>query len=40
MKQRFSLWVEEYLFFPNFFQKILSLCLLPFTLIYMMIIIL
>ena len=40
LKQRFSLWVEEYLFFPNFFQKILSLCLLPFTLIYMLIIIL
>lgn len=40
LKQRLSLWVEEYLFFPNFFQKILSLCLLPLTLIYMMVIIL
>lgn len=40
MKQKFALWVEEYLFFPNFFQKILSICLLPLTLLYMLIIIL
>ena len=40
MKQRLSLWVEEYLFFPNFFQKLLSVCLLPLTLIYTLVVIL
>ncbi len=38
LKQKFYLWVEDYLFFPNFFQKIISLLLLPLTLIYMLII--
>ncbi|MFA7084530.1 MAG: tetraacyldisaccharide 4'-kinase [Arcobacteraceae bacterium] len=39
MKQKLIFWVEEYLFFPNFFQKLLSLCLLPLTLIYTLIVI-
>lgn len=39
MKQKLSLWVEEYLFFPNFFQKLLSICLLPLTLIYTLVVI-
>jgi tetraacyldisaccharide 4'-kinase len=39
LKQRLSLWVEEYLFFPNLFQKLLSLCLLPLTLIYTLVVI-
>lgn len=39
MKQSIALWVEEYLFFPNFLQKLLSVLLLPLTLIYMLVII-
>jgi tetraacyldisaccharide 4'-kinase len=38
LKQKFYLWVEEYLFFPNFFQRIISFLLIPFTLLYMLII--
>ncbi|MCT7574736.1 tetraacyldisaccharide 4'-kinase [Aliarcobacter butzleri] len=38
MKQEIHLWIEEYLFFPNFFQKIISFLLLPLTLIYLIII--
>ncbi|MCT7547405.1 tetraacyldisaccharide 4'-kinase [Aliarcobacter butzleri] len=38
MKQKIHLWIEEYLFFPNFFQKIISFLLLPLTLIYLIII--
>ncbi len=38
MKKRIVLWVEEYLFFPNLFQRIVSFLLLPFTLIYLLII--
>ncbi|WP_321311103.1 tetraacyldisaccharide 4'-kinase [Halarcobacter sp.] len=38
MNQKFFLWVEEYLFFPNFFQRIISFILLPLTFIYMLII--
>ncbi|MGE4463083.1 MAG: tetraacyldisaccharide 4'-kinase [Arcobacter sp.] len=38
MKQKFYLWIEEYLFFPNNFQKIISFLLLPLTFIYMLII--
>ncbi|XPV83951.1 MAG: tetraacyldisaccharide 4'-kinase [Halarcobacter sp.] len=34
------MWVEDYLFFPNIFQKIISFFLLPLTLIYMLIIML
>ena len=30
-------WIEQYLFFPNFFQKLLSLLFLPLTLIYCLI---
>ncbi|QKF77650.1 tetraacyldisaccharide 4'-kinase [Arcobacter defluvii] len=38
MKQKFYLWIEEYLFFPNNFQKLISFLLLPLTFIYMLII--
>lgn len=38
MKQRLHLWIEDYLFFPNTFQKIISFLLLPLTFIYMLII--
>ena len=38
MKQKFYLWVEEYLFFPNSFQKIISFLLLPLTFLYILII--
>ncbi|WP_421716871.1 tetraacyldisaccharide 4'-kinase [Arcobacter arenosus] len=38
MKQKLFLWVEEYLFFPNLFQRLISILLLPFTLVYMLII--
>ncbi|MDD2896926.1 MAG: tetraacyldisaccharide 4'-kinase [Aliarcobacter sp.] len=38
MKQKLHLWIEDYLFFPNSFQKIISFLLLPLTFIYMLII--
>ncbi len=38
MKQKLHLWIEDYLFFPNTFQKIISFLLLPLTFIYMLII--
>ena len=38
MKQKFILWVEEYLFFPTLFQRFISVLLLPLTLIYNLII--
>ncbi len=38
MNQKFYSWAEEYLFFPTPFQRIISLLLLPLTLIYMIII--
>ncbi|XOB60880.1 tetraacyldisaccharide 4'-kinase [Campylobacterota bacterium DY0563] len=38
MNKKLFLWVEEYLFFPNFFQRIISFLLLPLTFIYMLII--
>lgn len=38
MKQKLYLWIEDYLFFPNTFQKIISFFLLPLTFIYMLII--
>ncbi|TLP36262.1 tetraacyldisaccharide 4'-kinase [Arcobacter arenosus] len=38
MKQKLFLWVEEYLFFPNLFQRLISILLVPFTLVYMLII--
>lgn len=38
MKQKLYLWIEDYLFFPNSFQKIISFLLLPVTFIYMLII--
>ena len=38
MKQKLHLWIEDYLFFPNNFQKIISFLLLPLTFIYMLII--
>lgn len=38
MKQKLYLWIEDYLFFPNTFQKIISFILLPFTFIYLLVI--
>ncbi|MBY0539912.1 MAG: tetraacyldisaccharide 4'-kinase [Campylobacterales bacterium] len=38
MKQKLHLWIEDYLFFPNTFQKIISFLLLPLTFVYMLII--
>ncbi|NVJ52559.1 MAG: tetraacyldisaccharide 4'-kinase [Campylobacteraceae bacterium] len=38
MRQKIFLWVEDYLFFPNTFQQIISFLLLPFTFLYMLII--
>ncbi len=38
MRQKFFLWIEDYLFYPNIFQRIISFLLLPLTLIYMIII--
>ena len=38
MKQKGFLWIEDYLFIPNTFQKIISFLLLPFTAIYLFII--
>jgi len=32
------LWIEQYLFFPNFFQKLISILFLPLTLLYCIII--
>ena len=40
MKQKLALRVEEYLFFPTFIQSILSILLLPLTVIYTLIVIL
>ena len=39
MKQKFVLWVEEYLFFPTPFQRLISVLLLPLTFLYNLIII-
>ena len=33
-KSYFYKWVEQYLFFPNFFQKLVSVALFPFTILY------
>lgn len=38
MKQKIIFWIEDYLFFPNFFQKILSYLLLPLSFLYIFII--
>lgn len=38
MKQKFIFWIEEYLFFPKPFQKIISYLLLPLTFLYLAII--
>ncbi|RXJ88363.1 tetraacyldisaccharide 4'-kinase [Arcobacter sp. CECT 8983] len=38
MRQKIFLWVEDYLFFPNTFQQIISFLLLPITFLYMLII--
>ncbi|MDX4039877.1 tetraacyldisaccharide 4'-kinase [Aliarcobacter skirrowii] len=38
MKQKLILWFENYLFFPNSFQKILSYLLLPLSFIYLLVI--
>ena len=36
---RFALWVEEYLFHPTLFQRFISIVLLPFSLLYCLIVI-
>lgn len=38
MNSKFHLWIEDYLFFPNAFQKLISFFLVPLTFIYMLII--
>lgn len=38
MKQKLILWLENYLFFPNTFQKVLSYLLLPLSFIYLLVI--
>jgi tetraacyldisaccharide 4'-kinase len=38
LKQKLILWLENYLFFPNSFQKILSYLLLPLSFIYLLVI--
>ena len=38
MSQKLILWVEDYLFYPNAFQKLISFLLLPLTFIYLLII--
>ncbi len=40
MKQKCFLWIENYLFTPNIFQKIISFLLLPLTALYLLIILL
>lgn len=40
MKQRFILWIEDYLFYPNSFQKIVSFLLLPLTFVYVCVVLL
>ena len=40
MKQKLYLWIEDYLFFPNTLQQIIAYLLLPFTFVYMLIILL
>jgi len=39
MRQKLVFWVEEYLFFPNPFQKFISLLLIPLTFLYNLIVI-
>lgn len=38
LKQKLNIWIEEYLFFPTPFQKIISFLFIPFTLVYMIIV--
>ncbi len=38
MNSKLHLWIEDYLFFPNFLQKVISFFLIPFTFLYMLII--
>jgi tetraacyldisaccharide 4'-kinase len=33
-KNYFNTWIEQYLFFPNILQKLISICLFPLTIIY------
>jgi len=40
LKQKLYLWIEDYLFFPNTLQQIIAYLLLPFTFVYMLIILL
>jgi len=38
LRQKIILWIEDYLFYPNSFQRLVSFFLLPLTLIYILII--
>jgi tetraacyldisaccharide 4'-kinase len=38
IKQFFIKWIEQYLFFPNPFQKLISIAVLPFTVLYCVIV--
>ena len=38
-RQRVLIWIEEYLFFPNWIQRVLSFVLLPLSLIYLTLIV-
>lgn len=38
MKQKLYTWIEDYLFYPNTFQKLISFLLIPLTFVYMLII--
>jgi len=38
LKQKLNIWIEEYLFYPTPFQKIISFLFIPLTLIYMIIV--
>lgn len=40
MKQKLFFWIEKYLFFPNYLQRIVSFLLLPITCLYILIILL
>jgi tetraacyldisaccharide 4'-kinase len=34
MKRFFTLWIEQYLFFPNLFQRLISIAFFPLTILY------
>ncbi len=38
MKKKLTLWVEDYLYNPNPLQQLISICLLPLTMIYLLVV--